>query len=730
MVAATRLITLSFAISSAAVALAAPRALSEGQKPDDRRLGALKDLNGYFPFEPPKTVEAWKRRATELRRQLLVSQGLWPMPTKTPAEAVVHGRIDRGDYTVERVSLQSYPGHYISGNLYRPVGRSGKLPGVLCPHGHWPNGRFYDVGEKKIRQEIVAGAERFEDGGRSPLQSRCMQLARMGCVVFHYDMVGYADSQQIAHRPGVREAMNTAENWGFFSPQAELRLQNMMGLQTYNSIRALDWLCELPDVDPQRIAVTGASGGGTQTFVLCGCDDRPAVQWPAVMVSTAMQGGCTCENACYLRLNTGNVELAAIPAPKPLGMSAADDWTKEIMTKGYPELQELYKLLGAKDRVLARPFMQFPHNYNYVSRAAMSSWFNKHLKLGLDEPIAEEDYRRLSEAEMTVWDEKHPKPPSGDDYERSLLRTMTEMSDKQIAAITPTSAESFDQFTETVGGAWEVFIGRKFPEPGAIEHEKIDEQDRGTYLEFTSLLKYPRYGEVLPTVFLLPKKWEQQVVVWAHGDGKQGLYKADGSLHGAVEDLLEAGFAVVSADVFGTGEFTDDCRPATTQRLVQGPKIGAAAKYAGYTFGYNHSLFAQRVHDLLSVISYVRNHEKEPKQVFLVGLAGAGPWAAAARAIAGSAVDRAAIDTQGFRFADCKQFADANFVPGSVKYGDLPALLALSAPYELWIAGEGSSGPALVRGTYRALDHGSSFQVYDGPSDSVADAALDWLFRE
>src|SRR5262249_4510749 len=200
--------------------------------------------------------------------------GLWPLPEKTPLHPVVHGKIDRDDYTIEKVFFASYPGHYVCGNLYRPKGKSGKLPGVLCPHGHWANGRFYDASEAEIANQIKMGAEKTILGARYPLQARCAQLARMGCVVFHYDMVGYADSQQIPHRSGFTDA------------EAELRLQNFMGLQSWNSVRALDFLLSLPEVDSKRIGVTGASGGGTQTFILCAIDDRPTVAFPAVMVST------------------------------------------------------------------------------------------------------------------------------------------------------------------------------------------------------------------------------------------------------------------------------------------------------------------------------------------------------------------------------------------------------------------------------------------------------------
>ena len=155
-------------------------------------------------------------------------------------------------------------------------------------------------------------------------------------------MIGYADSVQIsfdlAHRfAKQRPEMNTTENWGLFSPPAEAHLQSVMGLQTWNSIRALDFLLSLPDVDSERIGCSGASGGGTQTFILSAIDPRVKLAFPAVMVSMAMQGGCTCENACDLRVGTGNVEFAALFAPKPLGLTAADDWTKEMPAK-IPEL--------------------------------------------------------------------------------------------------------------------------------------------------------------------------------------------------------------------------------------------------------------------------------------------------------------------------------------------------------------------------------------------------------
>ena len=242
-----------------------------------------------FPSRRPLPASAWEQRAEQVRRQILVSQGLWPLPEKTPLNPVIHGKVKREGYTIERVYFESMPGFFVTGSLYRPTGKTDKLPGVLCPHGHWRDGRFHEWTRKEVREQIVRGAERFEEGGRAPLQARCVQLARMGCVVFHWDMLGAADSQQLSvevvHKfAKQRPEMNSSENWGLYSPQAESHLQSIMGLQTWNSIRSLDFLLSLPEIDHQRIGVTGASGGGTQTFMLCAVDPRPTVAFPAVMV--------------------------------------------------------------------------------------------------------------------------------------------------------------------------------------------------------------------------------------------------------------------------------------------------------------------------------------------------------------------------------------------------------------------------------------------------------------
>lgn len=727
---ATRLILLSllaalvtFGGPHALTAADGPRVLQEGKLPNDSRLQPPKDLDGYFPFQVPKTREEWSQRAERVRQQMLVSLGLWPLPTKTPLNPVIYGKVERDSYTVEKVYFESVPGFYVTGSLYRPKGKSGKMPAVLNPHGHWADGRFHDAGLDAARKELVQGAERFEEAGRSPLQAKCVHLARMGCVVFHYDMIGYADSQQIsydiAHRfAKQRPEMNTAENWGLFSPQAEAHLQSIMGLQTWNSIRALDFVMGLPEVDSDRIACTGASGGGTQTFVLGALDSRVNVSFPAVMVSTAMQGGCTCENASLLRVGTGNIEIAALFAPKPLGMTAANDWTKEMPTKGFPELKQHYKMMGAPDNVMLTPLVHFGHNFNHVSRAAMYGWMNRHFKLGLPEPILEEDYKRLTKDELSVWDDKHPKPEDGASFERKLLRWLTDDAAKQLREV----QKSPERYQKHLRGAMDVLIGRSLAMTGEVDWDIKDKIDRGDYLEMTGLLRNKTHNEELPIVFLHPKRWNQQTVVWIDEQGKSGLYAGgigQSRPRPEIQKLLDAGATVIGVDLLYQGEFLADGKAITKTRAVKNPR-----EVAAYTFGYNNTLFAQRVQDILTIVKYIRSHEQKTGTLDVVGFGGAGPWVAAARAQAGNAIDRAAIDTGGFRFGKVLDIQSPDFLPGGAKYGDLPGMLAAGAPHRLILAGEGDQAPEIVQSGYKSAAAESNLTILNGSQQQIREAAI------
>src|SRR5262245_23081835 len=712
--------------ASAVSASEAVRALPQGQLPNDIPLQPPKDLDGYFPVTPAKSPDEWAKRAERVRRQILVSQGLWPMPTKTPLNAVIHGKVDRDDYTVEKVYFESAPGFFVTGNLYRPKGKTGKVPGVLFAHGHWKDARLAEASDAELLREIATGEERFEEGGRSRFQSMCVQLARMGCVVWQWDMLGNADSQQLSMDlvhgfKKQRPEMNVTENWGLFSPQAEAHLQSAMGLQTWNSIRSLDFLLSLPEVDPDRIAMTGASGGGTQTMLLAAIDPRVTLSFPAVMVSTAMQGGCTCENACLLRVGSGNVEFAALFAPKPQGMTTANDWTKEMATKGFPELKQHYTLLGAPNNVVLQRGEHFPHNYNAVPRSAFYTWLNRHFKLGFKEPVVERDYRRLTRDELTVWDERHPKPPDGPDFEKKLLRWFTDDAEKQLREL----EKSQDAFRKTVGGAVDVLIGRSFSETGEVEWDMKEKNERSTYLEMAGLLRNVTYREELPAVFLHPKQWNKQTVVWIDEAGKGGLFAENSSSRPKpeIQKLLDAGATVVGVDLLYQGEFLADGKPITQTRRVKNTREAAA-----YTFGYNHSLFAQRVHDILTVVKFIKDSERKTETLDVVGLGDAGPWVAAARAQARDAIDRAAVDTGGFRFGKVIEIHDVNFLPGRAKYGDLPGFIALSAPGKLWLGGEDARSLTLVRAMYPAS--AENLTCFAGDRKPTHGDALNWLLTK
>ena len=335
---------MSFRIGLLALILMTARSLHAGAiAPADSRNTDTPGTDTHFVFKAPDSLETWQARRAALKSQILAAAGLLPMPEKSALNPQVFGKLDRKEYTIEKALLETLPGYFLGGNLYRPSA-PGRHPAVLVPHGHWTYGRL-------------------ENQPLCSTQALSATLARLGFVVFMYDMVGYNDTAQTPHRFG-----GDAERLWSFGP---------LGLQLWNSVRVVDFLTSLPDVNPAQIGMAGASGGATQTFMLMATDDRIKFLSPVNMVSAYMQGGDYCENAPGLRIGTNNVEIASMAAPRPmLIVSATGDWTKHVPYEEFPEVQAVYKLYGKPENVSVVQF-NAPHNLNEQSRQAVEQFFDR-----------------------------------------------------------------------------------------------------------------------------------------------------------------------------------------------------------------------------------------------------------------------------------------------------------------------------------------------------------------
>jgi hypothetical protein len=193
---------------------------------------------------------------------------------------------------------------------------------------------------------------------------------------------------------------------------------------------------------------------------------------------------------------------------------------------------------------------------------------------------------------------------------------------------------------------------------------------------------------------------------------------------------------VLGVDLFCQGEFLLEQKPFEQTRQVEfkleikNPRqLEILREAAAYTFGYNHPVFAQRVHDVLTALAMIRSRQEMPQRTALLGLRGAGHWAAAACALAGNSIDAAAIDTQGFRFGQLLDLRDPDFLPGAAKYGDLPTTLALAAPLPVWLAGEGDSLPASVAAAYQAAGALEQVELWSGDVAERDHSAVEWVLQ-
>lgn len=285
----------------------------------------------------------WEARKDTLRKEVRARLGIDKLLAVCSKDAPEYGKIRKFDgYTVQNFRLKTANGHTVCGSIYAPKGK-GKHPLIICPNGHFSNGRYGTV-----------------------QQQRLATLARMGAICVDYDLWGWGESAD--------EVGSKAHQ----TPEAHV-------MQALNGIRILDWMIQRKDVDKTRVGVNGGSGGGTQSVLLSVLDDRYTACCPVVSVSSWFDGGCPCESGMPIQLAGGgtcNAELAAMFAPKPMMLvSDGGDWTSTTPELEYPYIKRIYGFYGAADKVMNVHLPKERHDFGPNKRNAVYKFFIETFKL-------------------------------------------------------------------------------------------------------------------------------------------------------------------------------------------------------------------------------------------------------------------------------------------------------------------------------------------------------------
>lgn len=300
--------------------------------------------------------EEWEVRRSALRQEVRERLGIDPLlqkcvpiVTKGKVQNPLLGEVRKYDgYTVQNVALELMPGYYTCGSIYVPANkearkavatRDGRYPVIICPNGHWADGRY-----------------------NKDLQVRYANLARMGAICISYDIFGWGESElQVG-----REAHQSS-------------LAHVM--QALSGERLLDYAFTRKDVDASRVASNGGSGGGTHAVLLATIDDRFTACCPVVSVCSHFDGGCPCESGMPIQYSQGgtcNIELAATFAPKPLMLVGDEgDWTHTYPTLELPYLQRIYGFYGAQDQLQSVFLPGERHDFRPSKRRPIYSFFQQ-----------------------------------------------------------------------------------------------------------------------------------------------------------------------------------------------------------------------------------------------------------------------------------------------------------------------------------------------------------------
>lgn len=349
----------------------------------------------------------WEARRPEYQRQLREMLGLDPMPPRTDLKAEVTGVVERPDFVVERILYQSSPGLYVTANLYRPKVVEKPLPAIL-----------YVCGHAKVEKDGVI------HGNKAHYQHHAAWFAANGYVCL------VVDTLQLGEIPGDHHGVLRLGRMWWLS-----RGYTPAGVEVWNGIRGLDYLCSRPEVDPERLGVTGRSGGGAMSWYLGAVDDRLKVVVPVAGITDlsdnlvagapggphpdgVVDGHCD----CMFFVNTHRWEytmLAALVAPKALLVVNTDAdpiFPEAGVRRIYKQLETLYDWLGVRDR-LDLVIGKGGHVDTTEIRHPAFAWFEKHFKGDAAQSLGaiQEPDRAIPNESLKVLEPGKPLPANAND---------------------------------------------------------------------------------------------------------------------------------------------------------------------------------------------------------------------------------------------------------------------------------------------------------------------------
>jgi cephalosporin-C deacetylase-like acetyl esterase len=678
----------------------------------------------------PETRESWQLRATDLKPRLLHSLGLNRLSERTPLGARIVGEMERPGYTIQKLVYESLPGFTVTAHLYLPRMASSPLPAVLYSPGHW-------MENCKLEPDI---------------QLFCANLAQQGFAVLVYDPIGQG------------ERLGDWLDHGHLEPLLVGLSQE--GFMVWESMRAIDYLVSRPEVDPQRIGMTGASGGGLNTFYTSAVDERIQVSVPVCYVTAFFlmmtaerdrnweDGVDLCNQVPGVMAYAEMSDICGLFAPKPQCIIAGiRDWMFPIegVRRVYQDVERIYSLLGARKRVRLAE-VDAEHGYDRAMREAAYGWLARWLQgEGDGDPIPERECELLpmpfhpaltyiappEVADLPVLRRRDSFPEASPGL--CLLPGEVPPPGPAITAWTRRMAQSLPLDQEPPVAAAELIQQRgnvlervrnllgPFPDRTLVK-DRIFNQTLYGGLFAERVLFESEPGISVPAMFLAPEDWKEYVPVVIYVD-EWG--KSAGLNNGMIDALLEAQLAVLAVDVRGVGETAATDFEATTNALMT-----------------DRPLFGQRVYDVLRAVDCLWRRIYCTVQIDKGRIACMGRGAGGLLALYAAVLDERVAATVAWEappsyrplIVEKPGFPPSTYLFDVLGHFDLPHLMAALAPRPLLLADpvDGRRRHMLAeevathcrwpRQIYALLTASDDFRVLTDPTRPAAPREIaDWL---